>query len=154
MYNMRKLTFLFLLFTLSGLLKLRAESCLVLQLRDGHTLSYVLSEKPIITFEEDKLMLKSDYAGAVFELANIENFHFDDTENGIRALSANERRFSYVEGVITVEGTQDSVILTDLAGHPLHTTRQGQTFTYDLSNQPKGTYLIRIGHESIKLYNK
>lgn len=151
---MKKITFLFLIFCLSGLLRLRAESCLVLQLRDGTLLSYVLSEKPVITFEEDKLMLKSDFAGAVFELVNIENFHFADTENGIREVLANERRFTFVDGVVSVVGATDPVMLTNLAGHTLHTTRSGQTFTYDLKNQPKGTYLMRIGHESIKLYNK
>lgn len=151
---MKKITFLFLIFCLSGLLRLRAESCLVLQLRDGTLLSYVLSEKPVITFEEDKLMLKSDFAGAVFELVNIENFHFADTENGIREVQANERRFTFVDGLVSVQGHQDQVLLTDLSGHLLHSTSRGQTFTYDLKNQPRGTYLMRIGHESIKLYNK
>lgn len=151
---MKKKAFLLLSCCLTGLLAARAESCLVLQLRDGQSFSYVLNDKPVMTFAEGTLTMKSADAEATFGLADIENFHFADKENSIRKVDDVNHQFSYLDGVISVEGIQEQVVLTNAAGQLLHSTRSGQPFTFDLKGQPQGTYLMRIGHQSVKLYHK
>ncbi len=151
---MKKKVLLLLSLCLTFLLSAQAETCLVLQMRDGQTHSYALSQQPALTFSEGAMTLKTSEAEASFLLAEIENYHFDQEETELRATSSNERRFSYIGGNIEVEGSQDPVVLSDLNGRILHTSARGESFKFDLQRQPQGTYLLRIGSQSIKLYHK
>lgn len=151
---MKKKVFLLLSLCLTFFLPAQAETCLVIQMRDGQTHSYVLSQQPSITFGEGTMILKSSEAESAFLLAEIENYHFAQEETELRATSSNERRFSCIGGIIMVEGSQEPVLLSDLNGHVLHTCQRGETFTFDLHRQPQGTYLLRIGSQSIKLYHQ
>lgn len=150
---MKKIS-IFLLAGLAGWLSAHAESKLVILMRDGGTHSYMLSQQPTMTFGTGTMTMKSADAEATFELAEVENFHFEDTENSIHSVKDDERLFSYVNGIITVEGQQGQVLLTDLAGRQLHASDKGQSFTFNLKGQPQGTYLLRIGQQIIKLYHK
>ncbi len=151
---MKKRVFLLLTLALACIAALRAESCLVLQMRSGQLYSYVLNQQPVITFGDGTVTMKSAGAEATFELTDIENFHFTDTESAIRAVSSVETRFTYLNGIVTVEGSEGLVVMTDVAGRLLSGNINGQTCTFDLSHQPQGTYLLRMGQQSIRLYNK
>lgn len=151
---MKRLSTLLLFVGLMGWLSARAESCLVLLMRDGQTHSYVLSQQPRMTFGEGTLTMTAAEAEATFLLADVENFHFVDQEAAIRQVKAEGHCFGYVNGMLTVQGHEGAVMLTDLKGVLLASTPAGQPFAYDLKSQPKGTYVLRIGKQSIKLYNK
>lgn len=152
--DMKKKVLLLLSFCLTCLLSAQAETCLMLQMRDGQTHSYVLSQQPVLTFSEGAMTLKTSEAEASFLLTEIENYHFAQEETELRTMSTNERRFSYIGGIVKVEGGQDPVLLSDLNGRILHTAQRGETFSFDLHRQQQGTYLLRIGSLSIKLYHK
>ena len=151
---MKKRVSLLLSFTLACIAAMRAESCLMLQMRSGQLYSYVLNQQPVMTFGEGTVTMKSAGAEATFELTDIDNFHFTDTESGIRAVSNVETRFTYLNGIVTVEGSEGHAVMTDLAGRLLNGKINGHTCSFDLNHQPQGTYLLWMGQQSIKLYHK
>lgn len=146
--------FFFLSLGLASWLIARAESCLMLELRDGTTHSYVLSQQPTITFGDGTLVMHAAEAEASFALAEVEKFHFAEQENGIPAIRDDERRFTFVNGVIRIDGVHEAVVLTNLAGQVLSADTSGQAFSFDLNTQPVGTYLLRIGQQAVKLYHQ
>lgn len=140
---------------MSGLLSLaclfvaRAESSLVLELRDGTTHSYVLSEQPRVSFADGSLVMTATGAETRYAISEVENFHFADV-SALPVVSAEAWRVRCVGGVLTVEGYIGEVVVTDVSGRIVY---QGKAGSIDLGQQPRGTYLVRVGRQMVKLFN-
>lgn len=140
-----------------SLMGVRAESCLQLSMKDGSTHDYVLTQQPRIAFASDSLHITSPDAEATFALADIQDFHFADVDmQGIAPVHDRQQRLAFVQGVVTIEGYEGQVSLTDLSGRTLMTAvaTRGQSLSLDLTRYPQGAYIIRLGRQSLKLMTK
>lgn len=144
--------FILITFLLAFFGLVKAESCLVIDLKAGTSQSYVLKQQPRITFGEGTLHVNAPEAEADFALADIANFHFADVEIEGIALQT-QSRFSFIDGQVSLQGFAGRVLLTDLNGRLLLQHDEADSHLIDLTRYPKGIYILRIGSQSIKLKN-
>ena len=138
--------------SVTGGIDVFAQNALVLETNDGETYSYVLANKPQLTFNATEMLISSDDASASFTRTDIKNFRFEEVANAIKDVKADGQRMSYLHGVVTVDGT-DKVILYDISGRQIITKKAAGngSVTIDLTNQPQGTYIVRSGKQSLKV---
>ena len=120
-------------------------SALLITFTDGTTASYVLSEKPRVTFGQGTLLITSAGASAEYERATISRFTFvDAAELGIGSLTEGSVAFEYVR----------------LAGAPIEVFTTGGTLivrgtdSVSLSGLPSGIYVVRSGRHTVKIVKK
>ena len=152
--NASKLIALTLVFML-GVSSVFADSCLVLKMKSGETTSFILADQPHITFPNGQFIIKTAKAEATFALKDVERFYFADIDLGIEAVGAQELRFTYLNGIVTVEGVAGSVCVIDTFGRIIKTVNPDaqDRVVIDMSAavQAEGVYLIKVGERSIKV---
>lgn len=131
----------------------QAQTCLVLQLRDGSKQSFVLEEKPEVTFGNQKVRVSTAKVETAVAMTEVQDFHFAEAESGIPAMMADECRMSYAAGVVTLCGYEGTVTLTDVDGRRLRSVqaKAGQSVTLDLSQEAGRVFLLQMGRRSVKL---
>ncbi len=142
-----------LILSVVGCLTASAQNALVLETNDGKTYSYVLAEKPRLTFSETEMLITSADASASFTRTDIKNFRFEEVEvDAISDVKTDGQRMSYLGGVVTVQGAEN-VILYDISGRQIMSKRAAGngSVSIDLSSQPQGTYIVRSGKQSLKV---
>lgn len=147
-------------FTLRGLLTTillsvgalaMAQSCLVVQLKDGSAHYYVLAEQPKITFQGTTLDIAAAEAQTQIDLVEVQDFHFTDQPDGIANIKGGDTRFSYLNNVVRVSGV-DGISIYDTAGNLITSAKgSGSETVIDLNSQPAGTYIVRMGSRSVKV---
>lgn len=156
MTKMRKALVLSFFLFMTSLLSVQAANCLVLQLRDGTTYTYVLEQQPRITFADNTLLVKSEQAETTASLPDVQDFHFADIDLGISPVLTEEVRFAFTGKQASIQGYKGLVILTDLQGRQLQAVHADKEHvaSFDMAQFPQGTYLLCYGKQCIKLYNK
>ena len=130
---------------------------LVVALHDGETLSYVLSEKPVITFNGNKMLIESSkMMSSEIDLSEVKSFHFE-IPNAIADVSENEVSFVRLGTNVQIYGlteAEKSIQISDMGGRATTAgvSIEGTTANVNLASLPKGIYMIKIGNkQSIKV---
>lgn len=124
-------------------------SALLITFTDGTTASYVLSEKPRVTFGQGTLLITSAGASAEYERATISRFTFvDAAELGIGPLTEGSMVFEYDGTTVRMAGAPIEVFTT---GGTLIVRGTGSV---SLSSQPSGIYVVRSGRHTVKVVKK
>lgn len=141
-----------LLLSFVGCIDAWAQNALVVETNDGQTYSYVLAEKPRLSFNATEMIISSVDADASFERTAIKNFRFEDVETGISSMPGNGQRMTYLDGILTVEG-DGTVGIYDTAGRQILNNKvsEGHSVSVDMNAYPKGTYIIRCGKQTMKI---
>lgn len=151
---MRKKLFIVfgLLLSVAGCLDASAQNGLVVETNDGMTYSYVLAEKPRLSFNDTDMIITSADADASFARTDIKNFRFEDVETGIAEMKANSQRMTYLNGIVTIEGN-GPVSLYDTAGRQLMSGKASDSESVSINTNayPQGTYIVRCGKQTMKI---
>lgn len=152
---MRKSLFLSIFLLLFCFLPAWAQTCLVVELRDGNVYSYQLDQKPTVTFHDSQIHIESAAVETDVPMADVLNFHFADAESDMRSVAANEMRITYVGGRVTVTGFEGRVALYDLNGRCLQSaeSKAGGSVGFDLGSESGSVFLLRAGRQCVKLMN-
>lgn len=127
-----------------------ADTSLVVNMKSGAKHTYVLSDKPKITFEGTELSIVAPSAQTTLSLADVEKFYFDDTATGISTPAKGNSTFRYVDGELTVMGAEGTVTIVDSTGRTVYSSR-GETVNFDMNTQPAGVYIVNMGKRSVKI---
>lgn len=144
-----------LFLSLLGCINAFAQNGMVLETNDGKTYSYVLADQPRLSFNETQMIITTSDASASFTRSEITNFRFEDVPLDIKEVnSGKSQKMTYLNGIITVESA-NTVALYDMSGKLLmnNTAGKGGNVTIDLKSQPKGTYIVKCGGQSLKVNN-
>ena len=165
--DMRKRTkkkVLFLLLTLLMPFSSWASgSILVLELDNGSDVVFKLLEKPVLTFVEGKLEISSQtFSTKSYNRSNIKKFYFSEDHDGLDELETSENTIIFKQTddnrlVISNCPDSDRIMVSDLSGRLYNgsVSRNGSEAIVDLSNCPKGIYIIKIGNmQTIKISRK
>ena len=123
-----------------------AEEMLVLRLKGGSKISYVLAENPIMTFSGGRLAITSTDGCADYELINVEEFCFVDIPTAIDNVMVDEVRFARLSDGVRIYGVVKSneVMVFDTGGRQVSATVTivNNYADVSLNAAPQGIYLI------------
>lgn len=151
----------------------RAENYSFTLIVNGESYVFNLAEKPVITYEGDKLTVKvtepsvveeqqstvSEITVAVAEVQNIDlekvNVPVNDTETGVAAAKT---ATTFADGQLRLSGLQPGspVTVVTLGGKTciaVKATAEGEAII-GLQTLPSGVYIVRTPKSSIKVTNK
>ncbi len=124
-------------------------SALLITFNDGTTASYVLSEKPKVTFGGGNLLIQTGEASAEYARADVSRFTFIDAgEAGIEHLGQGSMAFEYQNNVVRIAGAAVEVYATNGS-----LVRKG-TGTVSLDDLTAGVYILKIKNQTIKIIKK
>ena len=151
----------------------RAENYSFTLIVNGESYVFNLAEKPVITYEGDKLTVKvtepsavveeqstvSEISVAVAEVQNIDlekvNVTPQDTEVGVKTVKADTE---FANGQLKLNGLQpgSQVTVVSMGGKTCLTVKasaEGEAIV-GLQTLPSGVYIVRTSKSSIKVTNK
>ena len=130
---------------------------LVVEMTDGTSSAFLLSEKPEMTFKGGYLVFKSTMAEINVARNEFSYFHFESVESGVHELSLGGAETEFVApGVIRVRGvsaTAVAVYALDGSACSADVSVDGDAVTVSLRSLPRGVYVVRCGATSIKMSN-
>ena len=145
-----------LLVLLMGMQQLLAEKAvfLIFEMKTGATYSFLLSEYPVITFDDEHTIVNSDIA-STYVTDEIDNYHFVEREiSRIEPIKKDEIRFAYLDrSNVNIYGLKNGqeVQLFNLSGLLLKKEiATSETLTVNLPEK-KGIYILKIGNLSVKV---
>ncbi len=123
--------------------------------KDGITDTYLFSDKPEITFEGRKMLVKATDASTSYRLKEVEQYYFSEV-SGIENIEADEVRFVTVStGVVDIisQSPVGEVRVYDLQGRGVaaKVTAEGTTVRVDLTSLAPGFYILNTPNNSIKI---
>ena len=125
---------------------------LVIQFADGTTQSYVLEERPKVTFDATKIYVRSKYVDDVHEYQNVKKFVFETHDlSGIKNVKKDECRLTLIGGTTaTVLGLPANLTATlcDTAGRNVLKAKAdvAGSVTFNLQGLPAGAYIIALSN--------
>ena len=140
----------------------QTPNALIVKLQDGTENAFVLSEKPTVVIQDDK-MLVTGIVEVTYIRSEISKFFFEEISSddpriisGIESISKDNVTFYYVDGEnVRISGLKDkaTVSVASLDGKIISTQKSDGTgsVTILLGNQPKGIYIISFGGRSVKI---
>lgn len=136
------------------------SSVLLVVLKNGNIHSFLLSEKPEITFAGSDFVISTATTTLRYDRTEIEDFHFADSSVGIEDVKENEMRIIRQNNNIQILGLQSDYkpirvynINGILCDRNIELT--GDFVNINLSNLAPNTYIIKLGNKkSIKIIKK
>lgn len=141
MQNMRKL--LLILTMLAASAAIHAEVALKLELTDGQTALYLLSEKPVVTFSGQNMEIATSEVQATYLRSDVARFTFEES-TAVEAIDV-ATVYSYSNGVFAAAGQQIAVY-----------SLNGQLITkgadqVSLEQCAPGVYIVKAGEATVKI---
>ena len=148
---------------MSAVLCAQDKNALVIKLNNGTENAFILSEKPTLLIQDDK-MLVTGVVEVTYMRSEISKFYFEEISSddpriineGIESIGKDNIPFRYVDGEnIRISGQKDktTVSVASLDGKKISTQTSNGTGSVNISlgNQPKGIYVISFGDRSVKI---
>ena len=131
-----------------------AEPQLKVWKKDKSTVLFALAEKPVTTFSDNKLVIKTSTATVEYPLADILRYTYEgvETESDNSVLVKQEDNKLSLDNLTA--GTE--VRLYNSSGRLLDILKSHGTdaFTISIASRPQGMYIVKCGSETIKLMKR
>ena len=128
------------------------QNLLTIVFHDGNKQSYVLIDRPKVTFDAKTLYVTGTDISDNYQIGDVDKFVFDKgNPTDIRAVDENELRLSFTDGsTVSLEGVEPGtkVGLYDVAGAKLSTkaaSANGRAIV-NLADKRPGVYVISVGN--------
>lgn len=136
---------------------IHAGSVLVVELNGGSTERFALQDKPELTMSDTKLVVKSTAVEKSYERSAVRSFYFEDSGTGIEELKDNTISYRQTGvNLFQISGLSidERVAVSSLSGQLFNqaVSQNESEALVDLSECPKGVYIIKIGKkQTIKI---
>lgn len=123
--------------------------CLVVQLSSNAKLYYPALLNPVATFEGTVMHLNTD----AMDISTVAKLTIETVELvGIQPETNLDKGLVNMGQTLFLNTSESDVQLFNLTGRRMQTSisRQGETYSIDLTGLPKGAYLLRAGSQSWK----
>ena len=128
----------------------QTEKRLVVWQKSGEKVYFDLADLPETTFEEGKLVIKTNQATVSYQLENILRYTYQGfVATGIEQ-QANDRTDEVTFGNLP-EGSTVGLYAANGMLLEQFKTNAGKTFTLSIRHRPSGVYIVKAGKETIKL---
>ena len=125
----------------------RSESVqLVVHAKSGGEVSYALSEKPVVTYKGDVLILTTESTTVEYPLADLQKFTFEETADAVESVSMNQPKGDGTVRIYNVSGTLVRTIQPS--------ENNGSDTKFSTQDLPAGIYIIKQGTQTYKIRKK
>ena len=139
-------------------LPIYADHHLVIETNNSKKHSYSLEDNPVISFNNDILVIKTDKIELSYPISDIAKYYFTKEDTGISSVNGdvNNIHFNYTNtDFLLIEGiaSEDNVNVYEINGRTCHVdiVRNSNSITIELKTLPKGIYLVKVNNHSFKL---
>ena len=132
---------------------------LVVETKDHVQTTYMLSERPEVTFVGNSLRITSAYANVTYNLLDVQRFTFETRSvTGVSELRDEQAAIDYDDGQLIVSGIKQgaSVGIYSMDGKmvkQLQASHSG-TFRISLSSLPQGMYIVKADNVTYKIMKR
>lgn len=135
------------------------STVLVIYERGGGSVSFLVDDRPMLSFSDDCLLVTSDSVEVSYPLSDVWKYTYEQTagSSAISDVSYEGTSFSIDGGLIVFSGLNGSNILRvyTLGGLLLEdTTVSTASYTYSLSSLSAGVYIISMNGMAFKILKK
>lgn len=146
--------FLLMLIAILGNIPCFAETSLVIHLADSIVIVCRLDQKPQMTFG-DKTVTLSSLEGTVGEwsFADVESWTFADVEDSVGEIRIEKAQILIDGDKLAVTGTDaEKIAVYDAGGRLVTPSLQttGSAVSFSIKGLSKGTYMLKVGNNSVK----
>lgn len=131
---------------------------LVVYLKTGEQVSFILEKKPVISFSNDSLVIKSDNSDYLASIDNIEKYSFKTITTGLDSVSIENKLPSFHHEHVIFENLEvgSKVSVYDISGRLKSAYIVDVTGVLDinLATLPKGHYILSGPAFSFKFSNR
>ena len=137
-----------------------SQNTLTIHQKDGQQFSFGFDDKPVITYTETDLVLKTINTEVQFPLASLAKFTFTDDENAVISIkddgkSAQLQLDDYVVSIIGAKaGINVTVIGSDGKTVGNYKTDSEGSVTFSIADLPQGLYIINSENLTCKILKK
>ncbi|MCF0194337.1 MAG: hypothetical protein HUK00_04055 [Bacteroidaceae bacterium] len=133
-----------------------ASMSLVVEMTDGTSSAFLLSEKPEMTFDGSDLVFKSNKAEIIVARNDFSHFHFTSIGDGVELPSGGAEVEFVAPSILRVRGVNvNAVVVYTLDGSLCNAekTVEGDAVTISLRSLQQGVYVVRYGATAVKMFN-
>ena len=137
-----------------------AQNTLTIHQKDGQQFSFGFEEKPVVSFTDNALAIKSTKVEVQYELVKVAKFTFDDVADAVNAIKADDVNASITldEYSVSISSAKADATIRLIAsdGKQLQTYRTDQdgSLTFSIADLPQGTYIIASESLTCKILKK
>ncbi|MBO5866318.1 MAG: T9SS type A sorting domain-containing protein [Bacteroidaceae bacterium] len=136
-----------------------ADHHLVIEINDSKQHSYSLSDKPVITFDNDRLFIKTDKIEIDYPISNIVKYYFIELdETGVEDIKNDVDNINFIytnPDFLCVEGINGDadINIYDISGRvcAVNSTKSDNCMKIELNTLKKGVYIIKVNNHSFKI---
>lgn len=147
---------LFFLFSLFVGATISAQNTLVIELRDDSCVTFLLTEKPRVTFVGEQLNIVSSSASMELKRGDVKNWHFIGTPSSVESIATDAK--VVLEGnALFISGITDDTVITlyKVSGVAVrHSDVVNGVCTMPLNDLAAGIYVVRYNNTSFKFLKK
>lgn len=129
---------------------------LVVELTSGETATFILEEKPRLTFTGEELMITSGEYETVYPLASLQRYTFKSVEaSGMTQPADNTPTMTQTAGHMRLDGLDPGTRIKTFSVNGIlvasDVADSNGSATISVNNLPKGVYIIKYGDKSTKI---
>lgn len=151
---MKKFILILIAFS-AAFISAKADSqALNLQMKDGTVHSFLLSEMPVITMENNQLIVTSSNTTAVYDLYSVSMYAYGEPSSGINQTTI-ESKFTRLGDNIIFNGIDNAekVRIYSVNGTIINANKEasGNNVIVSLSEIPAGIYIVKANNITVKI---
>ena len=141
-------------------LPLLSQNTLTVHQKNGQKFGFGFEEKPIVSFTDNFLIIKSTKAEVQYELVKVAKVTFDDVNDAVIGIKADDTKTSIAldEYYVSILGSKAdiTVLLLTSDGKQLQSykTNTDGSVTFSIAELPEGIYIITSESRTVKILKK
>ena len=136
------------------------QNILTVHQKDGNLFRYSFEEKPVVSFTDKDIVMKSTKIEVRFDMSKVAKFTFNENATSADATKADDAGIDIVldEYTVSIVGAKADMDVRFLSsdGKVLKTFQTGQdgSAEFSIADYPEGTYLISSESVNVKILKK
>jgi hypothetical protein len=137
-----------------------SQNTLTIHQKDGQQFSFGLEDKPVITYTETDLVLKTTKTELQYPLASLAKFTFTDIDDAVIPIKddGNSAQLQLDNYVVCITGAKAGISVTVIGsdGKTVDTykTDDDGSITFSIADLPQGLYIINTENLTCKILKK
>lgn len=152
---------IFLLFSAAMLMSsVFAQNTLTIHQKDGQQFSFGFADKPVITYTDTDLVLKTTKTEVQYPLASLAKFTFTDSETAVAPINEgkSDAKLELDNYMVRITGAKAGITVTVIGpdGKTVgnYKTDSEGSVTFSIADLPQGLYIINSENLTCKILKK